>query len=320
MFHSTDETKKHTRANLLMLAAAAIWGSAFVAQRLSLDAIGPFLFTGLRFILGSAVVLALCLRPSARASRMDLAKLARRPEDALPGIALGLLLAVAISLQQIGLQYTKVANAGFISSLYVVIVPIAGAALGHRTHAATWLGALLAAVGLYFLSVQASFDVRAGDLYQLGCAIVIAGQVLLVGRFARLRDPLVLALVQFATCGIVCLAIALALEPVRASALLRAWPAIVYGGALSVGVGYTLQVVAQRDAAPAHAAVIFSMEGVFAALAGWLALGETLSPRALSGAVVMLAGLLVSQCRPPGTGDAERTSTVQAAGPRSTAS
>lgn len=319
MFHPTEESKKHTRANLLMLVAAMIWGSAFVAQRLSLDAIGPFLFTGLRFILGSAVVLALCLRPSARPSRIDLAKLAHRPKDALPGIALGLLLAVAISLQQIGLQYTKVANAGFISSLYVVIVPLAGAALGHRTRAATWLGALLAAVGLYFLSVQSSFEVRAGDLYQLGCAIVIAGQVLLVGRFARSTDPLALALVQFATCGIVCLTVALAFEPVRAPALLREWPAIVYGGALSVGIGYTLQVVAQRDAAPAHAAVIFSMEGVFAALAGWLALGETLSLRALGGAAVMLAGLLLSQCRPSGTRDARGKRTPQT-GPRSTAS
>ena len=317
MLHLTDDTRKHTRANLLMLVAAMIWGSAFVAQRLSLDTIGPFLFTGLRFLLGSAVVLALCLTPGAHAARGELAALVRRPKDALPGIALGLVLSVAISLQQIGLQYTKIANAGFISSLYVVIVPLAGALLGHRTRAATWLGALLAAVGLYFLSVQSSFEVSAGDLYQLACAIVIAGQVLLVGRFARSRDPLVLALVQFVSCGAVCLAVALALEPVRAQALVRAWPTIVYGGALSVGIGYTLQVVSQRDAAPAHAAIIFSMEGVFAALSGWLALGETLSPRALAGAALMLLGLVLSQYWPSGTARVRRKDAPKTTGRRS---
>ena len=299
---SNEDVKKHTRANLLMLLAAVIWGSAFVAQRQSLDTIGPFLYTGLRFLLGSAVVLALCLRPAARASRAELAALAHHPKEAVPGIALGLILAVAISLQQIGLQFTKVANAGFISSLYVVIVPLIGAAFGHRTRAAIWLGAVLAAAGLYFLSVKSSFEVSSGDLYQLACALVLSLQVLLVGRFAVSRDALALALVQFATCGVLCLLVALALEPMRAQALARAWPAIVYGGALSVGIGYTLQVVAQRDAAPAHAAIIFSMEGVFAALAGWVALGETLSARALGGAALMLAGLLVCQCWPSSTG------------------
>jgi drug/metabolite transporter (DMT)-like permease len=316
MTHLNEDVKKHTRANLLMLLAAIIWGSAFVAQRLSLDAIGPFLFTGLRFLLGSAVVLALCLRPAARTSRFELAALVHRPKEALPGIALGLVLSVAISMQQIGLQYTKVANAGFISSLYVVIVPLVGAAFGHRTRAATWLGALLAAVGLYFLSVKSSFEVRSGDLYQLGCAIVISFQVLLVGRFARSRDALALAFVQFVTCGVLCLAVALAFEPLHAQALARAWPSIVYGGALSVGVGYTLQVVAQRDAAPAHAAIIFSMEGVFAALAGWVALGETLSARALGGAALMLAGLVVCQCWPSGPARA-RQSDASAVGERS---
>lgn len=296
--HSNEIAKKHTHANLLMLLAAMIWGSAFVAQRLSLDAVGPFLFNGLRFLLGSAVVLALCLRPGAQVSRAQLAALVQRPKRAAAGIVLGIVLAIAISFQQVGLQYTKIANAGFISSLYVVIVPLAGAALGHRTSAGIWLGALLAAVGLYFLSVTSAFEVHLGDLYQLGCALVISVQVLLVGRFARSRDALVLALVQFATCGVLCLAVSLAVEPVQMAALARAWPSIVYGGALSVGIGYTLQVVAQRDAAPAHAAIIFSMEGVFAALAGWLALGETLSPRALAGAASMLAGLIVCQCWP----------------------
>jgi drug/metabolite transporter (DMT)-like permease len=295
--------RRHLRANLLMLAAALIWGSAFVAQRLSLDAIGPFLFTGLRFLLGAGVVSAFLFMRRRIGERA-----AARPGTPAPtlfngalvrsGSILGLVLAVAISLQQIGLGYTKIANAGFISSLYVVIVPMLGVLLRHRTGAATWLGAALAAVGLYFLSINEHFSVMYGDWYQLGCALVISIQVMLVGHYAPRHDPLALSIVQFVACGVVCLAIGLACEPLRLADIARAAPTILYGGALSVGIGYTLQVVAQRDAAPAHAAVIFSMEGVFAALAGWAALGETLTPRALAGCVLMLAGLLACQLLP----------------------
>lgn len=303
-------TRQHLRANLLMLVAAMIWGSAFVAQRLSLDTIGPFLFTGLRFLLGACVVLVLLagLRPLTAAAKPRVEAHSPAPPPVRSplirftllrdGSWLGLLLAVAISLQQIGLQYTKVANAGFISSLYVVIVPLMGVVLRHQTALGTWLGATLAAVGMYFLSVDEHFSMLYGDWYQLAGALVISAQVVLVGRFARRHDPLVLALVQFVACGLICSAIALASEPVRVADIVRAAPTILYGGALSVGVAYTIQVVAQKDAAPAHAAVIFSMEGVFAALAGWLVLGETLSARAALGCVLMLIGLILCQVMP----------------------
>jgi drug/metabolite transporter (DMT)-like permease len=293
------DTRQHLRANLLMLIAAMIWGSAFVAQRLSLDAIGPFLFTGLRFLLGALIVLTLivCVR------RPALAELSRREPGGArellgAGALLGVVLAASISLQQIGLQYTKVANAGFISSLYVVIVPLLGVLFRHRTGIATWLGASLAAVGMYFLSVDEHFSMLYGDWYQLAGALVISVQMMLVGRFALRHDTLMLALVQFVTCGVTCLAVGLAVEPVSLAVLARAAPTIAYGGALSVGVAYTIQVVAQKYAAPSHAAVIFSMEGVFAALAGWLVLGETLSTRAMFGCALMLAGLIVCQVMP----------------------
>ncbi len=293
----------HLRANLLMLAAAIIWGSAFVAQRLSLDTIGPFLFTGLRFLLGAAVVSAFVLATGhlqrIRKGR-DRAAPARRLDTALlrSGALLGLVLAVAISLQQIGLRYTKIANAGFISSLYVVIVPMLGVLLRHRTGPGTWIGAALAAAGLYLLSINEHFSIMYGDWYQLGCALVISIQVMLVGHYAPRHDPLALSIVQFVVCGLVCLVVGVAFEPMHLADLARAAPAILYGGALSVGVGYTFQVVAQRDAAPSHAAVIFSMEGVFAAIAGWAVLGETLSARALVGCALMLVGLLACQLLP----------------------
>jgi drug/metabolite transporter (DMT)-like permease len=298
-----SDTRKHLRANLLMLLAALIWGSAFVAQRLSLDAIGPFVFTGLRFLLGAAVVTVLlaCLRP-VRSRILDTAATAGATRGSrslvMSGAVLGLLLAAAISMQQIGLQYTKIANAGFISSLYVVIVPLLGVLMRHRTATGTWLGALLAALGMYFLSVNEQFVILYGDWYQLAGAFVISAQVMLVSRFARRHDPLRLALVQFVTCGVVCLVVGIVCEPLRLADIVRAAPTIIYGGALSVGIAYTIQVVAQKDAAPAHAAVIFSMEGVFAALAGWLVLGETLSSRSLVGCGLMLAGLIVCQVMP----------------------
>ena len=296
-------TRRHLRANLLMLAAALIWGSAFVAQRLSLDAIGPFLFTGLRFLLGAGVVSVFLFVRRGAAARPVASGSPATPalfDGALlrAGTVLGLVLAIAISLQQIGLGYTKIANAGFISSLYVVIVPMLGVLLRHRTGIATWLGAALAALGLYLLSINEHFSVMYGDWYQLGCALVISIQVMLVSHYAPRHDPLALSIVQFIACGAVCLAIGLVCEPLRPADIARAAPTILYGGALSVGIGYTLQVVAQRDAAPAHAAVIFSMEGVFAALAGWAALGETLTPRALAGCALMMAGLLACQLLP----------------------
>ncbi|MFM0276178.1 DMT family transporter [Paraburkholderia aspalathi] len=301
------DTRQHLRANLLMLIAAMIWGSAFVAQRLSLDAIGPFLFTGLRFLLGALVVLTMivCVRRSALA---ELTKRERGGARELlgAGVLLGVVLSASISFQQIGLQYTKVANAGFISSLYVVLVPLLGVLFRHRTGFGTWLGATLAAIGMYFLSVNEHSSILYGDWYQLAGALVISVQMMLVGRFALRHDTLMLALVQFVTCGLVCLVVGLVIEPVSLAVIERAAPTILYGGALSVGVAYTIQVVAQKYAAPSHAAVIFSMEGVFAALAGWLVLGETLTTRALFGCALMLAGLIVCQVGPASRRGSER--------------
>ncbi|HTJ95470.1 MAG TPA: DMT family transporter [Pararobbsia sp.] len=295
-------TRRPILVDLMMLLAAVIWGSAFVAQRLSAQDIGSFYYTGLRFLLGAAVVFVFCLlipaqRKALRAIPSDRALLCA-------GGVLGVVTAVAISAQQIGLQYTKVANAGFITSLYVIIVPMMGLFARHKTATGTWVGAVLAVVGMYFLSVDDRFTIQLGDWYQLVCAIVISGQVLLVGRYARVHDPLALSLVQFVATGLISLSVAAFVEPISPGAIRAALPAILYGGGLSVGVAYTIQVVAQKRASPAHAAVIFSMEGLFAAIAGWLVLGETLSWRAIGGCALMLAGLLVCQLLPGRAHDA----------------
>ena len=289
-------TRRPIVVDLMMLLAAVIWGSAFVAQRLSAGAIGAFYYTGSRFLLGALVVFVFCLAlPSQRAVIRSI------PKDRgllRAGGVLGLITCIAISAQQIGLQYTKIANAGFITSLYVIIVPMMGLLSRHKTATGTWIGAMLAVVGMYFLSVDDHFTILLGDWYQLVCAIVISGQVLLVGHYARKHDPLALSLVQFVATGLISMVVAVFTEPMGLAPLRNAWPTILYGGGLSVGIAYTIQVVAQKRASPAHAAVIFSMEGLFAAIAGWLVLGETLSLRAIFGCALMLAGLLICQLLP----------------------
>ena len=281
------------RASALMLLASLIWGTAFVAQTASIGKMGPFYYTGLRFVLGAAVVLAVM---AVRRRPDPAAHPASTPRRLLrDGGLLGLLVAISISLQQIGLESTTVANAGFISSFYVVLVPLLGLLWGRRIGAGVWLGALLAMLGMYFLSVRSGYHVRHGDWLELGGALFITGQMLLLGRVAPRHDPLQLALAQFVVCGLLCLGAGVLVETISLEAIRQAAWTIVYGGALSVGVAYTLQVVAQRDAIPAHAAVIFSMEGVFAALAAWVVLHQALDARALFGCALVFSGLVISQ-------------------------
>lgn len=290
--------KTHSvRADLLMLLAALIWGGSFVAQRLSLAIIGPFLFNGLRFLLGAAVVALMShwLRRDA-ADGASGAGVSRAWPWA-SGALLGVIVAISICAQQIGLAYTKVANAGFISSMYVVIVPVLSLTTGQRVRAGIVAGALCAAAGLYYLSGE-HLTLGYGDGLELFGAAAISAQLLLLGAATQRHDPLRLALLQNLVCALVCLAVAAAVERLRWSDIRQSAPLLLYGGVLSVGVGYGIQAIAQRDAVPAHAAIIFSMEGVFSALAAWLIIGETLSWHAIGGCALVVAGCLLSQLAP----------------------
>ncbi|OLF55433.1 DMT family transporter [Pseudomonas chlororaphis] len=283
------------RADILMLVTAIIWGSAFVAQTSGMDHIGPFLYSGLRFALGSLCLLPLVLRGDRRQAKAE-PFLTRGLLTG--GVLMGLALALGINLQQVGLMFTSVTNAGFITGLYVIVVPLLGLLLGHKTGLGTWLGALLAVLGMFLLSVSDSFQVASGDWLQLIGAFVWGAHVVLVGVFASRHDPIRLAFLQFATCSLVSLVLALCLEPVHGEAILAAGPAILYGGVVAVGIGYTLQVVAQKHAIASHAAIILSLEAVFAAIAGAWLLGESLQLRGYIGCVLMLSGMLVAQLWP----------------------
>ncbi|MNF42264.1 EamA-like transporter family protein [compost metagenome] len=281
------------RADILMLITAAIWGAAFVAQRLGMDAIGPFLYTGLRFTLGALILLPLLLILPKPAVKRPLNR-----GMLLGGLLMGLALTLGINLQQVGLLFTSVTNSGFITGLYVIIVPLLGLFLGHRTGLGTWMGACLAVLGMFLLSVGEGFQVASGDWLQLAGACVWGVHVLLVGFFASRYDPIRLAILQFAVCAVFSLVLALVFEEIKLGAILEAGPAILYGGVIAVAIGYTLQVVAQRHAIASHAAIILSLEAVFAAIAGALMLDESLHARGYIGCVLMLAGMLIAQLWP----------------------
>jgi drug/metabolite transporter (DMT)-like permease len=266
-------------------------------HRLSLATIGPFFFTGIRFLLGALVVAGLShWLKSANAAAGD-APAARQRWPWGPGIVLGVAVAISISAQQIGLAYTKVANAGFISSMYVIIVPILSLVIGQRLRWGIVAGALCAAVGLYYLSGE-HLTLSYGDGLELFGAAAISVQLMVLGSATQRYDPLRIALVQNTVCALVCLGVASFVEPIRWSDIQHSAFAILYCGALSVGVGYAIQAIAQKDAVPAHASIIFSMEGVFSALAAWIIIGETLSVHAIWGCALVVIGCVLSQVTP----------------------
>jgi len=284
------------RADVLMLITAMIWGSGFVAQMAGMDHVGPFLYSGLRFALGSLCLLPLVLWRSRREQMPAEPFLTRGL--LLGGGVMGLALALGINLQQVGLLFTSVTNAGFITGLYVIVVPLLGLLIGHKTGLGTWLGALLAVVGMFLLSVGDNFQVSSGDWLQLIGAFVWGGHVVLVGVFAGRHDVIRLAFLQFVTCSVVSLVLALCFETWQWDAILAAGPAVIYGGVIAVGIGYTLQVIAQKDAIASHAAIIFSLEAVFAAIAGAWLLNESLTLRGYIGCGLMLCGMLAAQLWP----------------------
>ncbi len=281
------------KADVLLLFTAAIWGFAFVAQRMGMDHVGPFTYNGVRFALGGLSLVPLLWL--GRGAPGPIVRPAGRRFFLLAGGATGCVLFIAASLQQVALVYTTAGKAGFITCLYVVIVPLCGLLWGKRPAAGTLLGAVLATAGLYLLSVVGSFEMAYGDFLVLLSAFFWSAQVLMIAWLSPRSRPVLLAFYQFVVCALLCLATAAWVESpswagVRAAAL-----PILYGGVLSVGVAYTLQVVAQRDAHPAHASILMSLEAVFAALGGWMILGEVLSVRALIGCGLMLSGMLLSQ-------------------------
>jgi len=273
--------RRGIRSDIILLTASIIWGFAFAFQKKGMDFIGPFLFTGLRFILGSLVVLPFLFRKGEQGGFKE-------------SIILGFLLFAGVSLQQVGIVYTTAGKAGFITGLYVVFVPVVGYLMGIRTRRLTWIGAGLAIVGLYLLSIRGRFYPEKGDLLVLLGAVFWTFHVIYISKFTKGKDPLKLAFGQFLVCGILGMGVAFVLEDISMSGVFNAGIPLLYAGVLSSGIAYTLQVVGQKRAHPSHAAVILSLESLFAAIGGFLLLHEVMTPKEILGAALMLTGMMIS--------------------------
>ncbi len=297
--HAVD-TKRLLKSEGLLLLTAIIWGLAFVAQRMGMDYIGPFAFNGIRFALG-----ALSLLPFLLFRRRRNKETVSRFESRLTwigGMIAGIVVFMAAGLQQVGIVYTTAGNAGFITSLYIILVPILGLFRKHRVRLLTWSGALIALAGLYFLSVTQQFSISPGDGLVLVSAVFWALHVLVIGDFAPRTDIILLSIIQFLVCSVLSMSTAFILERTTWQMVYNALIPILYGGIMSVGVAYTFQIMGQRLAPAAHAAIILSTESLFAALGGWLILSEVMTSRQIAGAVLMLAGVVISQIRKFKTG------------------
>ena len=278
-------------ANSLLLITAVIWGLGFVAQVLGMNYLSPFAFIGARFLLGAASLMPLVAFFYYR----NLLPQSSLRTVLIGSLVLGVILFVAGSLQQVGIVYSNASNAGFITGLYMVLVPLIGLAFRHRPGLNAWLGTVLALVGLFLLSVKADFSMGYGDSLLLIGAVGWALHILAIDHFASRAAPLLLALGQFIVCGVLAVGVSVVWETTTWDQMRAATNVLIYAGVITVGVAYTLQVIAQERADPTHAAIILSLEAVFGAIGGYLFLQEQLTSRELWGCTLMLAGMLVSQ-------------------------
>ena len=285
------------QANLLLTLIALIWGSAFVAQSHGMADIGPMAFTGVRFLIGTLVVAPLMWREWRALGRQQ-RTLGRG--DAAKIAGLGALLLLGAAMQQIGIVSTTVTNAGFLTALYVPLVPLLGwLLLRHLPHWSVWPAALACLAGAFLLSGAHELNIGSGDLWVIASSFPWALHVLLVGRVAdRMAAPFLVAGGQFLVCGLLALAWAAVFEPFSLGSLKAAALPILYTGILSVGVAFTAQVVAQRYAHAADAAIILSSETLFAAMFGYLMMGDRLSAAGLLGCALILASMLAIQLLP----------------------
>lgn len=281
------------KSNLLLLLAAAIWGFAFVAQRVGGKYIGAFTFNGIRFALGGISLLPLILYNN-KSSKRDY-NIKQSKQVLKVGIIAGFVIFLGASSQQLGLANTAAGKAAFITGLYIVIVPILGKFLKRHININSWVGALIAVMGLYFLCVTNKFSLSNGDLLELACAFFFSLHIMLIDYYSKKVDVLKLALFQFFTCSILSLTTGFFIEKTTLASIYAAAIPLLYGGILSSGVAYTLQIIGQKNADPSEAAIVMSMESVFATIGGILILNEKFGPKGILGCALMLAGMLLAQ-------------------------
>lgn len=285
----------------LLVLTALIWGSAFVAQSVGMDYIGPFTFNSIRSILGGIVLLPVIWIMGRQKNKGADEKLdiEMKPEDKrtlwIGGICCGIALAVASALQQIGLVYTSAGKAGFITALYILIVPILGLFIGKKVGGKIWAAVGVAVIGMYFLCIKEGFSISHGDFLVILCAVVFSIHILIIDYFSPKVDGVKLSCIQFWISGILCAVPMVFSEKPSLDAILSAYAPLLYAGVLSCGVAYTLQIIAQKNTDPTVASLILSLESVFAALTGWLVIHETLSLKELFGCFLVFTAIILAQ-------------------------
>ena len=285
----------HLRGCLLLLTASVLWGTTFVAQILGMEGLGPYTYAALRFAIGTLSIWVLWyLYRSKRASDQ---RAGTFRSGFRAGIPVGLAMFAGVTLQQVALLDTTAGKTAFITTLYIVLVPIAAALLGQRVRALQWCGALLAFAGLYFLSAHGVLTLNRGDVLSFVSSFFWVAQILLIDRYARAVDAIELCLMQMLICTLGNAVLAALYETCGWADVWQAALPILYAGILSCGVAYTCQILGQAYVAPTQASVLLSLEAVFAAVSGWLVLGETMSGIQLLGCGLLLGGALVAQLR-----------------------
>ena len=290
--------------NFLLMLAALIWGSAFVAQSVGMDYLGPFSFNCVRSFMGSLVLLPVIWfmdRQKKETAEHDGQKTEEGTREQNKkvllsgGLCCGVILTLSTSLQQIGIKYTTAGKAGFITALYILIVPLLGLILGKKVGIKTWIGVALAVAGMYLLCIKEGFSISYGDFMVLLCALVFSLHILAVDYFSPRVDGIRLSCIQFFVCGCISAVPMLVWEHPEISQIIRAWQPLAYAGVLSSGVAYTLQIVTQKHLNPTVASLLMSLESVFAVLTGWLVLNERLSLKELLGCVLVFTAIILAQ-------------------------
>ena len=270
-----------------------------MAQSIGMDYVGPFTFNAVRSIIGGIMLIPCILALNKLSGKENIISEKNLKEEKkillLGGICCGILLCAASNFQQIGIKYTTVGKAGFITACYIILVPLLGIFLGKKTGKVIWLSVVLAVIGLYLLCISDSFSINRGDFFILCCAFLFAVHILVVDYFAPKINGVKLSCIQFLVCGIISAIPMLLFENPTLAALLQAWKPLLYAGIMSCGVGYTLQIIGQKNMNPTIASLILSLESCISVLAGWVLLHQRLSLREILGCAIMFSAILIAQ-------------------------
>ena len=288
--------KSNIKGNVILMITALIWGTAFVAQSVGMDYVGPFTFITARYIIGGVFLLP-CIYLLDKMNKKTVTESSYNDKKTLlvAGTLCGIALFTASCFQQIGIQYTTVGKSGFITSLYIVIVPLLGILFKKKVSAKVWISVVISLIGLYLLCMNEDFSISRGDFLILICAFCFSIHILIIDKYSSLVDGVRMSCIQFFIAGLLGVIPMLFFEHPKITDILNACTPILYAGIMSSGVAYTLQIIGQRYTSPVLATLIMSLESVFAALSGWIILGEILSLKEFAGCCLVFAAIILAQ-------------------------